>query len=157
MTRSLCASVESSLSLIRMASDTPSTSIPRCRPGRLPLGSGGSVFVETYTVNKSTNPAIACPVDHQYFIDIPQQAPETPAAGFCFYKISGGNETAKQSKCESTLCGNPPALGVWLNFDDGSHNVLDNHCKYTVPGISNDKFQLTPGQSDPSCLSKNDD
>ena len=88
---------------------------------------------------------------------VPIVIPPPPPAGLCFYKISGGNEAAKKAKCEATLGGNPPAFGVWLNFDDSSHNVLDNHCQYSLPGINDDKFQLTPGQSDPSCLNKNDD
>jgi hypothetical protein len=77
--------------------------------------------------------------------------------GYCYYKISQGNEASKKTRCETTLGGSPAAFGIWLNFDDSSHDPLDNHCKYTVPGIINDKFQLTPGQSAAGCLNKNDD
>ena len=56
---------------------------------------------------------------------------------------------------ESPLGGNPLAFGVWLNFDDSTHDPLDNHCRYTVPGISLKGFNLTPGQSNAACLTKN--
>lgn len=78
---------------------------------------------------------------------------QTP--GLCYYKVSGGNETFKRFVCEASK-GFPffGGGGHWINFDGSK---LDNHCEIGFPGISQNNFQLTPGQSAPGCLNKNDD
>jgi len=85
---------------------------------------------------------------------------ECETEGLCYYRVSCGeqeedfvafnrecDDQAQQSICEGEE-------GIWLNFDGGA---LDNHCQFDPPGISHDDFQLTPGQSDTTCLNKNDD
>jgi hypothetical protein len=88
-----------------------------------------------------------CEEDDEGVINVCRSA-ECPPPPLCYYKVSGfGGEIGHAIKCG--LFG-----GTWLNFDDS--NVLDNHCRFPLPGISNDGFQLTPGQSHPACLNKND-
>lgn len=103
---------------------------------------------------------------HPFSITIPKKH----AAGSCYYRVSCGasqsdlggvnalhhNECTDQDQeniCERTSGGDPSAHGVWLNF---VHGDLHNHCKFTVPGVSLDNFQLNPGQSAHGCLNKND-
>lgn len=59
----------------------------------------------------------------------------------CFYNISGRN---KEEKCEEEG-------GSGANWNDDA-----NHCEIPFPGISEDGFNLTDGQSGPGCLNKND-
>lgn len=92
--------------------------------------------------------------------------PPPPPSGACYYRVSCGGQVAdtkggtsctdqnQQLICEHTIGGNPAAFGVWQNFGEAA---LLNHCRYTVPGLVNNNFQLNPGQSDKACLSKNDD
>ena len=78
---------------------------------------------------------------------------DCPVDGLCYYKVSGNSEVVKEFICEHTFSLQSFNFGTWLNFDGSK---LDNHCQYPVPGIVNRIFQLTPGQSDPGCLNKND-
>jgi len=100
----------------------------------------------------------------------PQQ-PETepceiqcPAPKLCYYRVSCGEQGFVASTRECTLhkqqeiCEAAEGLagdnGIWRNFGDA--NLL-NHCQFNAPGYSNRDFQLTPGQSDESCVNKNDE
>jgi hypothetical protein len=74
--------------------------------------------------------------------------PTPPPPEFCYYRVSGpGGDFLHAIKC--ALHG-----GLWINFVD---QALQNHCRFSEPGISDDDFQLNPGQSGDNCLSKNDD
>jgi hypothetical protein len=77
---------------------------------------------------------------------------ECQTPGLCYYKVKGsGGETEHEAQCEATKGGDPEAFGVWFNFEGSK---LNNHCTYTVPGLSDKDFNLTPGQSDSRCLDK---
>ena len=80
---------------------------------------------------------------------------ECAVPGLCYYKISGVPEVIKEFICEQPQ-GFPffGGGGHWINF---TGSKLDNHCEIQVPGISQNNFNLTPGQSDPNCLRKQDD
>jgi len=74
--------------------------------------------------------------------------PTPPPPEFCYYRVSGfGGDFFHAIKCVQRG-------GQWINF--GPQN-LQNHCKFVEPGISDDDFQLNPGQSGDNCLNKNDD
>ncbi len=82
----------------------------------------------------------------------------TPPPGLCYYRVSCG-DIAPSKKPETGHCTDHDQQtmcedrgGAWLDFETGA---LHNHCRFVVPGISDNNFQLNPGQSDPSCLNKN--
>jgi len=84
----------------------------------------------------------------------------TPEPGFCYYRVScgqqeeisahNGNDCGEEEQSE--ICEGEG--GIWLNFGEQS---LQNHCRFSEPGLSNDDFQLTPGKSAEGCLDKKDD
>lgn len=90
-------------------------------------------------------------------VEIVPEEISCPSLGDCFYRVSCGDQESftLSGNCEDQqqklICENQG--GEWLNFITG---VLHNHCAFSLPGISHNDFQLTPGQSDPECLDKND-
>ena len=68
---------------------------------------------------------------------------ECPEPGVCIYEY-GGPPTDKETECL--------ALTDTAFWSDGSQ-----HCVIDLPGVSADKWNLTPGQSHPDCLRKQDD
>lgn len=110
------------------------------------------VFGVLYETNSCTQER-RVKADSEKVIDTEREECATP--GLCYYKVSGqGGEVGHKIKCELTFSFQSFTLGTWINFEG---EKLDNHCQYPVPGIINRSFNLTPGQSDPSCLNKNDD
>jgi hypothetical protein len=81
-----------------------------------------------------------------------------PPIGYCYYEVDCGNQhfgfsanTACSDSTKKSLC--EAKSGSWAKWISQSKE----HCRIAVPGVSLDNFQLTPGQSHPSCVSKHDD
>lgn len=78
----------------------------------------------------------------------------TPLPSFCYYEVDCGNQVSKHttscpSSQKASLCA--AQGGAW-----GKWNGNNEHCKIALPGVCRSNFQLTPGQSAPTCLKKQD-
>ncbi len=98
----------------------------------------GSVFSTVYSlaVSFGANYGLQCSktFTHTYTKTLP--------TGYCFYEVTGQN---KQDKCDHVQG------SIWENWDNEEHH---NHCAVPYSGISDNDFNLTPGQSLQGCKDK---
>jgi len=131
-------------------------------PGDTPFLAGfidhnGKVVRASQIDREKCNPKPPCRSEQcdptPYPTPTPSPSPTpTPPVGLCYYRVSCGVSFSNSctDHSQQLICENKQ--GIWINFDG---NVLDNHCKFNVPGVSLSNFQLNPGQSAQGCLNKN--
>lgn len=95
-----------------------------------------------------TNPNL-CPDPEPNPEPTPSPTPEpsptpSPEPGICFYNISGP-PSQRAARCV-----------IFAGGIGGNWNGQANHCEVPFPGIINNSFNLTPGQSATGCLRKQD-
>ena len=101
-----------------------------------------------------------CPCEGDQCEPTPEPSPTPEPAGVCYYEVDcrSANSFQAQTFCtynkKKDIC--EDAGGEYLDTDP-KFWVINYQCVFELPGISSDRFQLTPGQSDEGCLRKQDD
>lgn len=122
-------------------------------PHLVPAGTS-QLFTFTWAGTYEPADGLVCPLGGQE-----TDLVEAPEEGMCYYEVDCRSSHGFQA---STFCSFfdkkgicEDAGGAYLDVDPRAW-VTNFQCEFDLPGVSNDRFQLSPGRSHDACLRKQD-